>query len=717
MFDSSDSGEMQSALEPDATSVVTDSVFDQPAETRTVRLLFAEGYLDDGGRREAMRWLLGPLEWWRWIEKALLFLGLLLMRAGVVCFIAWNWSDMAPLLKLALIEAGILGACGFALWKGLDSLVGKAAQTAAAALVGVFLAVFGQIYQTGADAYQLFVGWAVLILPWVVLARFDALWVLWIGLVNVAIGLAWAQLIDPRHSQMEGLAIVIAAVNGTAAGLRELGHQRGCLWLKANWVRWLLVPATLLPLLAPTLTLIFDGPDKPMRLIGALCFGTAVAVTYGFHRYRVRDLFVLTVVVSCVCVVVDSAIGRVLVDFHVEDAGALFLLGLVIVGTVGVAAMWLRHAAAEFQRDRVHSGAAQLFAPEETAERTARDLLNNLIGSGHLAVEQLAAAERTLQADASDQSPWFIQAMVAFGAWMSCLCFLVCAGIAGVYDSSIATAFMGTMLCGGAVVIQRTLQHPFMKQLGLAAAFTGYGSFLIAVGELNRGGQTLTSIALVSAALSLVLYPLLRSSVCRFALAAVPQLLAVMACLESRFPDGVHVLVLLQTIGIGAVFVWRPMRLLWPLGYALVLGLFGVLLIPLFPLHGAVKVVAWPSSIVQAAAEIWLMVWLLSSGQQKNWRLTIAVSLAAALLGVLSVPGVLAALGVVVLGHLERDGALRALGIAFLPLYLIAFYYSLDTSLLFKSGTLIASGSILWTSRFFIRRQVQLLESTASAVA
>lgn len=96
----------------------------------------------------------------------MLFLGLALTLSGVVCFFVWNWDALPGLAKLAIVQAGIVGCCVVACQKKIATLPGKAAITGAAVLVGVFLAVFGQVYQTGADAYQLFVGWALLILPW-----------------------------------------------------------------------------------------------------------------------------------------------------------------------------------------------------------------------------------------------------------------------------------------------------------------------------------------------------------------------------------------------------------------------------------------------------------------------------------------------------------------------------------------------------------------------
>ena len=44
---------------------------------------------------------------------------------------------------------------------------GKAALLAASLFVGALLALIGQIYQTGADTFEMFAAWAALILPWV----------------------------------------------------------------------------------------------------------------------------------------------------------------------------------------------------------------------------------------------------------------------------------------------------------------------------------------------------------------------------------------------------------------------------------------------------------------------------------------------------------------------------------------------------------------------
>ena len=84
------------------------------------------------------------------------------------------------------------------------------------------------------------------------------------------------------------------------------------------------------------------------------------------------------------------------------------------------------------------------------------------------------------------------------------------------------------------------------------------------------------------------------------------------------------------------------------------------------------------------------------------------------MLGIISVPGVLASIGATLLGHLERDYVLKRLGLLFLPVYIASFYYSLNTTLLIKSLVLIGSGLVLWSARWHFRRQLQNTNLTAA---
>ncbi len=78
--------------------------------------------------------------------------------------------------RFAVLLTGIVATAGATLWTGIDTVVGKLLLTAAAVLTGIVLATFGMVYQTGADSFMLFRGWFILILPWVLISRFQPLW-------------------------------------------------------------------------------------------------------------------------------------------------------------------------------------------------------------------------------------------------------------------------------------------------------------------------------------------------------------------------------------------------------------------------------------------------------------------------------------------------------------------------------------------------------------
>ena len=173
-----------------------------------------------------------------------------------------------------------------------------------------------------------------------------------------------------------------------------------------------------------------------------------------------------------------------------------------------------------------------------------------------------------------------------------------------------------------------------------------------------------------------------------------------------------HVMILLETIGAGLIFMRLPQSIFRPLGYALAAAMLTTILL-LVTFRGGMSV--WPAALVQVCAQLWLLNFAMSTGQKRVPFVLGFSAAAAGLLGLFSAPGILAAIGVTVLGHLERDFILRSIGLVFLPVYLVLFYFNLGTTLLVKSGILIASGVILWGARWYLRELVRagLFESSA----
>lgn len=320
-------------------------------DAATVRRLYADGIITDAARDSALVWLGYAPKWWTWIDRLLLFFGAALSLAGVIFFFAFNWAGLNRFAKFGLLEALLL-ACLVGVWRaGLDKLGGKVFALGAAVVTGTLLAVFGQEYQTGADAYELFTGWALLITGWTLAARFGALWAMWLLLVDVGIALYWSQVVAPAEGGASSWwsCSIVAGVNLCALAAREyLVVNRGVEWLGGRWLRWVIWAGAVVPLLFAGVGFVSGLDAEVATFFATVLLASAVgAFGFRFYRFRAPDLPSVTLAVFAVCVVVLAMIGRVLfreLDALLESAAAfvVLLFGLSVVGVFGIAGLWLR---------------------------------------------------------------------------------------------------------------------------------------------------------------------------------------------------------------------------------------------------------------------------------------------------------------------------------------------------------------------------------------
>ena len=92
---------------------------------------------------------------------------------GLIFWVAANWDELGRTGRFALLQACVSAMCAGALWR--PTLRAPLGLLALLTIGGLF-AFFGQTYQTGADAWQLFALWAALALPLCLGARSDVLW-------------------------------------------------------------------------------------------------------------------------------------------------------------------------------------------------------------------------------------------------------------------------------------------------------------------------------------------------------------------------------------------------------------------------------------------------------------------------------------------------------------------------------------------------------------
>jgi len=325
-----------------------------PSELQALRsagLVSARGYAAavDAVRDEAF--------WARWGMRALLALGVGQFLAGVVFFFAYNWNDLSDIAKFAVVETALAIAVGGALLVGLDRVFGQMLLIAASVLTGVLLAVIGQMYQTGADAFELFLAWAALILPWTIISRHAAHWLLWLVVAETALVLYCEQVLVPINELPSELVwVLMGATIAMALAGRELAVHRGVAWLSGHWTRLVLLFAGLVALFAPAAGQMIDVDTFK---VGSLCVGAFVlaagAASAMYWRAR-PDFAALVIVIGfvddfVVCVgyrVIDEAIG-----FDFDDvAPALTSFGAMIawaIAATGSAAVIMRRLRGNLQ--------------------------------------------------------------------------------------------------------------------------------------------------------------------------------------------------------------------------------------------------------------------------------------------------------------------------------------------------------------------------------
>jgi uncharacterized membrane protein len=270
-------------------------------------------------------------DWRRFVDILLLLLGAALSLSGVFFFFAYNWADMPRLAKFGLIEGAIVLAVGLAAYLGLGSLAGRVALLAAAVLVGVLQAVFGQIYQTGADSYLLFLTWALLIAGWVAIGGYAPLWLLLLALLNLSLGFYWTQVLGASDTV---LYVALAVLNAVWLLAWELAQHRGIAWLSGRWMPRLVALAMIGLLVVATIRYIFASPFVSQRdtllWLGPAAYLLATVLLLYFYYRVLHDLFMLAVAALGIIIVVTAA-GLEITDFRFE--GYLALSALVVIQT------------------------------------------------------------------------------------------------------------------------------------------------------------------------------------------------------------------------------------------------------------------------------------------------------------------------------------------------------------------------------------------------
>ena len=327
-----------------------------PANRRLVEALYSHGKITREAREYALNLLYPHNQWGLWLSQLLLTIGAALVLSGIIYFFAFNWTKMPPAVKLSSIEVGIVGCLIGACFYSLQRMSGQVLLLSGSVLVGVFMAVFGQIYQTGVDAYQLFMMWSLLTFGWTLVSNFAAQWIFWLLITNIFVVLWWQQAALPTEEMAFMIFTYTAILNGAALALREyFAVEKAYEWLEARWTRVLLTTVTLSIMLIPIVVWIIEPSRATKSIILSGIIGLAGQVAaYYFYRHKFPDMWSLAATVLSGCIIVEAAGFKILSEMFRGTYSIIFLLmGLMTLGVFTYAVLYLRKAAKGMEADDV----------------------------------------------------------------------------------------------------------------------------------------------------------------------------------------------------------------------------------------------------------------------------------------------------------------------------------------------------------------------------
>jgi hypothetical protein len=277
--------------------------------------------------------------WYRFARVQLLLLGAVLAVVGAVFFVAANWDVFPPAAKLAMAATAMAASTLVGGWIGLDRLTGRIAALTGGLLFGPLLALVGQIYQTGADAYELFLAWSVVLVAYALATRFAGAWVTALVLAVTTSYLWIDQGLGSNPVEVPGLWVsLLVAAGATAIALvRPSTGPRDPIFSVAAVFAWMVTFGH------GAVAILSDEPHGLARLVPLLWSLVQPALFLWVGVVVRRDLSLIRLGAALLLGLLAAFEGRVIFDFLDLREGGLLVMGLLLIGQGYLGGRWMLH--------------------------------------------------------------------------------------------------------------------------------------------------------------------------------------------------------------------------------------------------------------------------------------------------------------------------------------------------------------------------------------
>lgn len=320
---------------------MSDALLDLAANRSRLHALAAAGVLDRAELDESLRvtgYRPTAASWSAYLYWHALIVGVVLLAAGAVFFVAANWSALPGLVRMGIVAGAMVSATLIGGYLG-ETLAGRATTLLGGLLFGPLLAVYGQVYQTGADAWQLFAMWTVVLLAYGALVRFEGTWVLALLGLHVATFTCIEQELGTDFYTDTGAFVVagLALVDGIVVALADRlthGREREVIAHTAAYFGLAIaLPFGVLALLEDELSF--------AAVPGLAVLVVALLVIWLRYRWRRPDLGMLAAFAAVITTLTTVLCGRILLDELDAELFGVAVLGLIVCAQVWAFTRWL----------------------------------------------------------------------------------------------------------------------------------------------------------------------------------------------------------------------------------------------------------------------------------------------------------------------------------------------------------------------------------------
>lgn len=269
----------------------------------------------------------------KWQKFLLLFfitLGIGFTTAGIIFFFAYNWADLNKFAKLGLTEILVVATTLIVLLPKINSTTRNIILTGSSCLVGVLFAVFGQIYQTGANAYDFFLAWTLFITLWVAVSNFAPLWLLYIVLLNTTFFLYTEQVAKDWPAL---LVIALLFLFNTSILLTFLFLDKDKkIETVPNWFTYILVLGCLAFATVGMIFGIIDGYDPVFPILAPIILLVfTLGIWYGIQS---KKGFYLSVIPLSIIIIISASLLKI-----ADEGSMLLIVSLFIIVSVTLVIM------------------------------------------------------------------------------------------------------------------------------------------------------------------------------------------------------------------------------------------------------------------------------------------------------------------------------------------------------------------------------------------